>query len=46
MSTHAPVGSAQHVTETVTAGLRSTKDADRGHLVLTLERRDPLPSAR
>ena len=32
--------------EMVTAGLRSAKDADRGHLVLTLEGRDPLASAR
>jgi len=30
----------------VTAGLRSAKDADRAHLVLTLKGRDPLPSAR
>ena len=32
--------------EVVTAGLRSAKDADRAHLVLTLKGRDPLPSAR
>ncbi|HWO50858.1 MAG TPA: MaoC/PaaZ C-terminal domain-containing protein [Ornithinibacter sp.] len=32
--------------EVVTAGLRSAKDADRAHLVLTLKGRDQLPSAR